>query len=59
MLISLRWCWRLYDWIKKIRQEWICVLTGGHYRVFHLEEKRVCLKCVSCGAQTPGWNWAK
>jgi hypothetical protein len=37
----------------------ICVLLGGHWRVFHLDGRRLCLKCVQCQSETPGWQWTK
>jgi hypothetical protein len=38
-----------------LRAQW-CRLNGGHDLLFHFEAGRVCLRCVSCGYQTPGWD---
>lgn len=32
----------------------ICGLHG-HDSLLHFEENRVCLRCSSCGYETPGW----
>ncbi len=28
----------------------------GHDSLLHFEENRVCLRCSSCGYETPGWE---
>ncbi|MBI1875167.1 MAG: hypothetical protein HYZ58_09400 [Acidobacteria bacterium] len=33
----------------------ICGLHG-HDSLLHFEENRVCLRCTSCGYETPGWS---
>lgn len=33
----------------------ICGLHG-HDSLLHFEENRVCLRCSSCGYETPGWS---
>lgn len=36
----------------------LCVLMGGHYKVLHVDAQRLCLRCVACGFETPGWESA-
>jgi hypothetical protein len=36
----------------------LCRLSGGHWRVLHARNVRICLKCVQCGHETPGWERA-
>jgi hypothetical protein len=33
-----------------------CRLMGGHWRVLHTTRNRVCLRCVACGNESPGWE---
>lgn len=33
----------------------ICGLHG-HDSLLHFQENRVCLRCTSCGYETPGWS---
>lgn len=30
--------------------------VGGHTRVLHFEPARLSLRCLTCGAETPGWT---
>jgi hypothetical protein len=34
----------------------ICRLWHGHDSLLQLDEKRLSLKCVSCGYESPGWD---
>lgn len=36
-----------------------CVLNGGHYKVLHTQDQRLCLRCVACGHESPGWQVGK
>src|SRR5579864_6061254 len=42
---------RLMDWIRQV----ICGLHG-HDAMLQFEHDRMCLRCVSCGHQTSGWE---
>lgn len=33
----------------------ICGITG-HDAILHFEERRMCLRCTSCGYDSPGWD---
>jgi len=33
----------------------LCVLLGGHDRLRKWEKERICLRCVTCGHESPGW----
>ena len=33
----------------------LCALRG-HERVLHFESNRLSLRCLACGAETPGWQ---
>jgi hypothetical protein len=35
--------------------QWLCGLRG-HDAVLHFEDKRVMMRCTSCGHDTPGWE---
>jgi len=35
--------------------EMLCALHG-HDLVLHFERARICLRCVTCGHETPGWR---
>lgn len=39
----------------KLRALW-CILNGGHFKMLHAKPERLCLKCVACGHETPGWE---
>ncbi|MBA2603920.1 MAG: hypothetical protein H0U94_10070 [Acidobacteria bacterium] len=41
---------------RRVRQA-LCGL-GGHDTVRHFEGKRVMMRCISCGHDTPGWEVA-
>jgi hypothetical protein len=36
-------------------RQWLCGLRG-HDTVLHFEDKRVMLRCTSCGHDSPGWH---
>jgi hypothetical protein len=40
--------------VDKIRQM-VCGLLHGHDNLLQFEQDRMCLKCVSCGHESPGW----
>jgi hypothetical protein len=40
--------------IDRLRQ-WLCA-AQGHDNLLQFQTGRVCLKCVSCGHETPGWE---
>jgi hypothetical protein len=49
----------LREWTQRVQRfasSTMCVLMGGHWRVYHVERERVCLRCVACGNSTPGWE---
>ena len=48
---DLTWQARFGQW----RRQWWCGLWG-HHRLTRFEHARVCLECVDCGHQTPGWE---
>ena len=33
-----------------------CGLTNGHDALLHFETGRLCMRCTSCGHETPGWD---
>lgn len=39
---------------RQVRQL-ICGMSG-HETLFHFDDHRVALKCVSCGYESPGWQ---
>jgi len=39
---------------RKVRQA-LCGLSG-HENLMHFTADRVCLQCLSCGYETPGWS---
>ena len=41
-------------WIQCVYRRLICMLTG-HRTVLHFEPRRLALRCVECGYETPGW----
>lgn len=43
---------RMHSWV----QEALCALRG-HDLMLHVERgRRICLRCVTCGHETPGWH---
>ena len=42
---------RIVTWMK----QWYCGLLG-HDALMRFEKSRVCLRCTSCGHETPGWT---
>jgi len=41
----------------RVRQ-WLCA-AQGHDNLLQFNTGRLCLKCVSCGHETPGWDISK
>jgi hypothetical protein len=46
------WLRRLRSWL---REGW-CALLPGHDMLLHTTPERMCLRCASCGHETPGWR---
>lgn len=47
----------LFDLLRRIRsclRETWCALRG-HDMLLHTTHDRICLRCATCGHQTPGW----
>jgi len=42
-------------WIHSMYRRLICMVTG-HTTVLHFEPRRLALRCVDCGHETPGWS---
>ena len=43
---------RVHSWVR----ETLCALRG-HDLMLHFERgRRICLRCVTCGHETPGWH---
>lgn len=39
--------------------QWWCGLAGRHQNVAESDDKTWHLRCIKCGARTPGWDLAK
>lgn len=39
-------------------KQFVCGLKG-HDDLMHFEQGRMCLQCVSCGYESPGWEVGK
>jgi hypothetical protein len=46
---------RLFSWLYSMFRRLICMVTG-HKMVLHFEPRRLALRCLDCGYQTPGWT---
>lgn len=47
----------MFERIATVIRHVVCRATGGHFKVIHHEDRRVCLRCVACGHESPGWDW--
>ena len=45
----------LVRWIHLMYRRLICMVTG-HTTVLHFEPRRLALRCIDCGHETPGWS---
>ena len=49
---SADWSGRAHSWV----EETLCALHG-HDLMLHVERgHRICLRCATCGHETPGWD---
>jgi hypothetical protein len=44
----------LVAWIQSIYRRLTCAVMG-HQTVLHFEPRRLALRCIDCGHETPGW----
>jgi hypothetical protein len=44
----------LVAWIQSIYRRLTCAVMG-HQTILHFEPRRLALRCIDCGHQTPGW----
>lgn len=38
-------------------KQMVCGLFRGHEEVLEIAKGRILVRCVSCGYQSPGWQW--
>jgi len=50
----LRWMPQLFRWVRQL----FCELRG-HDKLLQFEQRRMFLKCMSCGHESPGWEVAE
>ena len=45
----------LVAWIQSMFRRLTCAVRG-HRTVLHFEPRRLALRCIECGYETPGWS---
>lgn len=43
---------RVHSWV----QEALCALRGHGLMLYVERRRRICLRCATCGHETPGWH---
>ena len=44
----------LVAWLQSIYRRLTCAVMG-HQTILHFEPRRLALRCIDCGHETPGW----